>query len=110
MLVKLLEGSPEVLSLIEYSPFPVDQPPRYIRALRYKYSFTKWSNTSSEEWWRREYKGIYVRPFSLNPPPPPPPTTQPSTTTTTSKNNHQHPTPSSPSAKSSSSSKKATMK
>jgi hypothetical protein len=35
-LVRLLEGSPEVLRLLKHDPFP-DHPPRYIRAMVYDY-------------------------------------------------------------------------
>ncbi|EGC35702.1 hypothetical protein DICPUDRAFT_151904 [Dictyostelium purpureum] len=42
-MAKLLEGSPEVLSLVEYSPFPVDKPPSFVRAQKYRYQFTYFS-------------------------------------------------------------------
>eukprot|EP01133_Synstelium_polycarpum_P018387 gene18387-22005_t len=64
-MAKLLEGSPEVLSLIEYSPFPLETPPKYIRAQKYQYTFTDWT-TSSDAWWHREFVGVFVRPFSLD--------------------------------------------
>ncbi|KAM9984137.1 hypothetical protein ACTFIZ_003823 [Dictyostelium cf. discoideum] len=43
-MIKLLQGSPEVLSLLEYSPFTTDKPPIYIRAQKYRYKFTTFNN------------------------------------------------------------------
>ena len=40
-LVRLLEGSPEVLGLLRTDPFP-DHPPRYVRAVVYDYHFTRY--------------------------------------------------------------------
>jgi hypothetical protein len=63
--LRLLQGSPEVLALLEKNPFP-DQPPRYLRATIYHYQFT-----SSEErrktgnWWRRENPREYLPVVSL---------------------------------------------
>src|SRR5206468_11140612 len=37
--VRLLQGSPDVLALLEQNPFP-QKPPRYIRAVIYEYHFT----------------------------------------------------------------------
>ncbi|MEP6540552.1 MAG: lipase maturation factor family protein, partial [Bryobacteraceae bacterium] len=56
LLARLLQGSPDVLSLFERNPFP-GAPPRYVRALLYDYKF--------DHWWRRELLGLYVRPISL---------------------------------------------
>jgi hypothetical protein len=59
LLGRLLEGSPEVLALLESNPFP-DAPPRYVRALVYRYHFTDLASGSpSGAWWRREYLGLY---------------------------------------------------
>jgi hypothetical protein len=56
---RLLEGSPQVLSLLEKNPFP-EKPPRYLRARLFNYHFTD-RNTKSKEgnWWRREYVEDY---------------------------------------------------
>jgi hypothetical protein len=64
-LVRLLEGKPEVLALLEKNPFP-DKPPRYVRAVLYDYHFTD-AKTRREtgQWWRREPKGLYCPPVSL---------------------------------------------
>lgn len=63
--LRLLEGAPDVLALLEKNPFP-EGPPRYIRAVLYDYRFT----TSTERartgaWWNREWSGLYLRPVSL---------------------------------------------
>ena len=58
-LVRLLQGSPEVLALLEKNPFP-DQPPRFVRAVLYDYHFTDFATRRREgTWWRRERKGLY---------------------------------------------------
>jgi hypothetical protein len=64
-LVRLLQGSPEVLALLEKNPFP-DQPPRYVRAVLYEYHFTDFETRRKEgTWWRRERKGLYCPEISL---------------------------------------------
>ena len=63
--VRLLEGEPAVLALIEENPFP-DRPPRYIRSVLYQYNFTDGAaRESTGQWWRRERLGLYSPPFSL---------------------------------------------
>jgi predicted DCC family thiol-disulfide oxidoreductase YuxK len=58
-MLRLLEGSPEVLALLGGNPFP-HAPPRYIRALLYDYHFTDWSTKHAEgNWWRRELRELY---------------------------------------------------
>jgi hypothetical protein len=63
--LRLLQGSPEVLALLARNPFP-DAPPRYVRALLYQYHF---SDVASHEaggaWWWRELKGPYFPATSL---------------------------------------------
>jgi predicted DCC family thiol-disulfide oxidoreductase YuxK len=62
---RLLQGSPEVLGLVERNPFP-DGPPHYIRAQLYQYSFTSPAERKSTgAWWKRELKGAYVPAVSL---------------------------------------------
>ena len=64
-LLRLLEGSPEVLGLLPENPFP-DRPPRYIRAVLYEYHFTDpATRRKTGEWWRRERKGLYCPEISL---------------------------------------------
>jgi lipase maturation factor 1 len=58
--VRLLQGSPEVLHLLETNPFP-DHPPRYIRAMVYEYSFTTWQERrQTGAWWKRVPIGTYL--------------------------------------------------
>ena len=64
-MVRLLEGSPEVLARLEQNPFP-DSSPRYVRALLYEYHFTDAErHHATGAYWRREYKGIYLPAISL---------------------------------------------
>ncbi len=64
-LVRLLQGSPEVLALLEKNPFP-DQPPRFVRAVLYEYHFTDFAARRKEgTWWRRERKGLYCPEIQL---------------------------------------------
>ncbi len=63
-LVRLLQGSPDVLALIEKNPFPAE-PPRYVRAVLYEYRFTRGSDHTAA-WWKRERKGLYCPAISLN--------------------------------------------
>ena len=66
--LRLLQGSPEVLALLAHNPFP-DGPPRYIRAESYDYHFTNPATlTSTGTWWRRELIGLYLPPVALNSP------------------------------------------
>jgi hypothetical protein len=60
-LVRLLQGSPEVLALMERNPFP-DKPPKFIRAQLYEYRFT---TDHDRNWWARTPIGMYVPAISL---------------------------------------------
>lgn len=68
LLAKLLDGDPATLGLLRDNPFPA-APPRYVRALHYRYRFT-----SPEErkmngcWWKREFVEMYFRPVSRDDP------------------------------------------
>ena len=62
-LVRLLEGSPEVLKLLRTNPFP-EHPPRYVRALAYDYHFTRFGD-GHPGWWKREPLGLYCPPITL---------------------------------------------
>lgn len=55
----LLQGTPEVLSLLESNPFP-DAPPHFVRAVVYDYRFTDLVTLRHEgAWWRRQEAGPY---------------------------------------------------
>jgi lipase maturation factor 1 len=63
--LRLLEGSEEVLALLEKNPFPA-HPPRFIRAVLYQYTFTDLDERSATGyWWRRERQGLYLPEVSL---------------------------------------------
>ncbi len=65
-LVRLLEGQPEVLDLLDYNPFP-NTPPDQIRALTFQYQFTSWEEgQKSGKWWKRTRQGLYCPAFSLD--------------------------------------------
>jgi len=50
---RILEGSPEVLKLFSVNPFP-DKPPRYLRAMRYEYTFSDpATRAKTGAWWVR---------------------------------------------------------
>jgi len=66
-MVRLLEGSPDVLALMARNPFPA-APPRYVRAQVYDYRFTSLAERrATGNWWKREWKGIYLPAVSLRP-------------------------------------------
>jgi lipase maturation factor 1 len=60
---KLLEGSPDVIALLEKNPFP-SHPPRYIRAMVYEYTFT---DRNERGWWKRKPLGTYLPPVGIRP-------------------------------------------
>jgi predicted DCC family thiol-disulfide oxidoreductase YuxK/uncharacterized membrane protein YphA (DoxX/SURF4 family) len=67
LLVRLLEGSPDVLALFAGNPFP-DKPPRYVRAVLHEYRMTDLATRrSTGQWWTRETQGLYVPPVTLGP-------------------------------------------
>jgi len=64
--LRLLQGSPPVLALLEKNPFP-QHPPRYIRAELYDYQFTNFAERrATGAWWKREPVGDYLPPISLS--------------------------------------------
>jgi lipase maturation factor 1 len=67
LLVRLLEGSPEVLALFAENPFP-EHPPRMIRAVLYDYRMADLATRrNTGAWWTRERLGLYVPPIALGP-------------------------------------------
>lgn len=68
LLAKLLDNDAPTIALLKYNPFP-DAPPRYVRALHYRYRFTTpEERRKSGCWWQRELAGIYFPPVSHNDP------------------------------------------
>jgi hypothetical protein len=67
-LARLLQGSPEVLALLEKNPFP-DHPPRYIRSIAYDYRFSDFkTRRETGAWWVRTEEGQYSPVQSLRAP------------------------------------------
>jgi predicted DCC family thiol-disulfide oxidoreductase YuxK len=65
-MVRLLQGSPPVLDLLEKNPFP-DHPPKVVRAVYYDYYFTTpEERRETGDWWRRKERGLYCPPVQLN--------------------------------------------
>ena len=59
LLKQLLLGSPQVLSLLLENPF-ADNPPKYVRAVLYRYTFTTLEQKrSNNQVWQRQYEGVY---------------------------------------------------
>jgi hypothetical protein len=63
---KLLHNDPGALSLFAGNPFP-DRPPRYIRAVLYRYSFAPPGNPEGL-WWNRERIDLWLPPLSTDDP------------------------------------------
>jgi len=55
---KLLHNDPGAVSLFADNPFP-NKPPRYIRAVLYRYSFAK-PNNPQHLWWNREQISMWI--------------------------------------------------
>jgi hypothetical protein len=65
---KLLSGDPATLKLLAVNPFP-QSPPRYLRALLYRYRFTTPAERrATGDWWHRELVGLYLPPIALRVP------------------------------------------
>jgi hypothetical protein len=66
LLVRLLENDRATLRLLRGNPFP-DEPPRYVRALLYRYRFSTWAERrATGEWWVRRLVGEYAAPIGLH--------------------------------------------
>jgi hypothetical protein len=67
-MVRLLQGSPDVLALLAKNPFPA-APPKYIRALVFDYSFTNFATRrATGDWWQRTPRGEYFPAMALKAP------------------------------------------
>jgi hypothetical protein len=62
LISKLLQNDPGAVSLFEENPFP-DKPPKFIRAVLYRYHFARPGNTQGL-WWTREELGLWLPPLS----------------------------------------------
>jgi predicted DCC family thiol-disulfide oxidoreductase YuxK len=66
LIVRLLQGSQDVNRLLADNPF-ADKPPRYIRAMFYRYRFTTVSELrQTGEWWKRQELREYLPTVSLD--------------------------------------------
>lgn len=63
LMTQLLNGKGYARFLFAVNPFP-QQPPKYIRAMRYIYRFSPTRDGGA--WWTRELQGAYFPPKSLN--------------------------------------------
>jgi Lipase maturation factor len=61
---KLLHNDPGALNLFGGNPFP-KKPPRYIRAVLYRYQFAPPGNPKGD-WWQREELGLWLPPLSAD--------------------------------------------
>jgi ribosomal protein S18 acetylase RimI-like enzyme len=66
-LLRMLEGSPAVLRLLDDPAF-LATPPRYVRLVMYEYTFTtrEESAAGGEAWWKRERRGELTSTLSLD--------------------------------------------
>ena len=62
---KLLHNDRSALSLFAGNPFS-DKPPRYIRAVLYRYTFVR--HNSQGDWWKQERINLWLPPLSSNNP------------------------------------------
>lgn len=66
-LVRLLQGAPDVLALLDHNPFP-DRPPRYIRAVVHDYRFTSIAQRREQgTWWNTRPERLYCPVLTSNP-------------------------------------------
>jgi hypothetical protein len=66
LIVRLLQGSPDVTGLLAHNPFP-DKPPHYIRAIFYRYRFTSASDHGKTgAWWKRQELREYFPTVSVD--------------------------------------------
>lgn len=64
-MVRLLQGSPDVLALLAKNPF-AGATPKYVRALLFDYSFTDFAaRRATGAWWQRKPLGQYFPAISL---------------------------------------------
>ena len=61
---KLLHNDSGALSLLGGNPFP-EKPPRYIRAVLYRYEFAPAGNPEGH-WWKREELSLWLPPLSVD--------------------------------------------
>ena len=60
---KLLHNDPGTLSLLASNPFP-DGPPRFVRAVYYRYTYAPLGDKEGRWWQRQRIQGLWLRAFS----------------------------------------------
>jgi hypothetical protein len=63
-MLRILEGSPAVLDLLDGNPFP-ERPPRYLRASFWDYRFAPPAERARGVWWTRTALGEYCPDVTL---------------------------------------------
>lgn len=63
---KLLHNDPQALRLLDGNPFP-RRPPRYVRAVRYRYWFAD-PDDPTGAWWKRKKIDVWLGPWDLHSP------------------------------------------
>jgi hypothetical protein len=62
---RLVAGDRDALRLLRHNPFPAE-PPRYVRAVQYRYRFTtRAERRETGDWWHRSGKRLYLAPVGL---------------------------------------------
>ena len=65
LMLRLLQGSPPVLALLDSNPFP-EGPPKFVRAKLYDYRFAdRNTHMATGDWWVRQFAGWYFPQVSL---------------------------------------------
>jgi hypothetical protein len=65
LMLRLLEGSPSVVALLDANPFP-EGPPKFVRARLYDYRFAdEPTHAATGDWWVRQAAGWYFPKVSL---------------------------------------------
>jgi hypothetical protein len=65
LMLRLLQGSPPVLALLDSNPFP-EHPPSYVRAKLYRYRFADRAiHAATGQWWVRRVEGLYFPEVTL---------------------------------------------
>jgi lipase maturation factor 1 len=65
-MLRLLQGSPDVLALLGNNPFP-NAAPKFVRAELFDYSFTNFAtHRATGDWWSRVRRGMYFPAISIS--------------------------------------------
>ena len=67
LISKLLHNDPDAVDLFEDNPFP-GRPPRFIRAVLYRYRFAEPGNPKGLWWYRERVEGVWLPAMSAEDP------------------------------------------